>query len=57
MSNAVRPCYQSSVTHRACAKCGAHSMPVHLPTRQVGYYCADCCPACNPKPQPGKKEE
>jgi hypothetical protein len=48
MTNAVKPCYQSRLSDRACTKCGTRSKPVHIPTGHIGYYCAACCPACNP---------
>ena len=40
-------CYQSTLTRRACAKCGRNSVIVHMPIAHVGYYCPTCCPACN----------
>ena len=29
-----------------CWRCGGWPSPVHIPTRHVGYYCPECCPAC-----------
>ena len=41
-------CYQSAWGRQICWKCGAWPSPVHIPTRQVGYYCERCCPGCRP---------
>jgi hypothetical protein len=40
------PCYQCFWTRRTCWTCGSTPHSVHIPARQVGYYCGDCCPAC-----------
>ena len=43
-------CYQMSRTERYCSMCGQRPAFVHLPTRYVGYFCAQCCPACRDMP-------
>ena len=41
-------CYQSELIRRRCSKCGNTAERIHIPVRQVGYYCEKCCPACEP---------
>ena len=48
--DSIRPCYQSTFAKRICGACGRIAGPVHMPTVQVGYFCAKCCPACKVKP-------
>lgn len=42
----LQPCFQTVFSVQACAKCGGRPTVVHIPTRQVGYYCEKCCPVC-----------
>ena len=42
-------CYQMSRTNRFCNMCGQRPEFIHLPTRRVGYFCEECCPACSEK--------
>jgi excisionase family DNA binding protein len=44
-----RPCYQVPLARirRQCSRCGKVTDPVHIPTSQIGYFCRQCCPACN----------
>lgn len=32
-----------------CDRCGRPASPVHMPRREHGLYCAECCPACSPR--------
>jgi hypothetical protein len=43
-------CFQSSRTglHR-CQTCGELGAVTHIQIHHFGYYCAKCCPACNPR--------
>jgi hypothetical protein len=52
MMSAPEPvaCFQSSRTDLKCRICGEWPSFVHFPIRQIGAFCAKCCPACNPKP-------
>jgi hypothetical protein len=44
-------CFQSLLTGlRSCQTCRQHTGVIYIPTRDVGYYCPKCCPACRDKP-------
>jgi hypothetical protein len=43
-------CYQLSRTVLACKACGKLPDVLHVPTRHIGYFCEQCCPACREKP-------
>ena len=43
-------CYQSSRAELKCRTCGERSNVIHIPTRHVGYFCGQCCPACRDMP-------
>jgi hypothetical protein len=45
-------CFQSSRTRlRCCQTCGELPDVINIPTRHIGYFCGQCCPACREKPE------
>src|SRR5579871_5419394 len=41
-------CFCCDTVVAPCEICGRRLQPVHVPTRGYGWYCAACCPVCNP---------
>ncbi len=46
----MRPnCHISERVRGCCDVCGNWPNRLHMPEELHGWYCAQCCPACNPK--------
>ena len=43
----MSPCIITSRMVAPCDRCGQPASPVHMPRREHGLYCADCCPVCS----------
>jgi hypothetical protein len=39
-------CMRARGTGRVCDTCGVVPPVLHVPTRQAGAFCAECCPCC-----------
>ena len=50
-------CFQSVDARTQCSICGKLAQPVHVPRWVDGWFCKDCCPVCNPKPEPTPRDE
>jgi len=52
MKSAIRPavvtkwCVQSWRVSAGCDQCHQDAVPCHLPQKEHGLYCVNCCPAC-----------
>lgn len=48
----VSQCRQSPGFMRHCVKCRTQPAVIHIQTRHLGYFCAECCPVCRTKKKP-----
>ena len=46
---AVSPCIITSRMVAPCDRCGRPASPVHMPRREHGLYCGECCSVCSRK--------
>lgn len=48
LAGSLSPCIITYRMVAPCDRCGRPASPVHMPRREHGLYCAECCPACSP---------
>jgi hypothetical protein len=47
MAGSISSCIITYRMVAPCDRCGRPASPVHMPRREHGLYCAECCPACS----------
>ena len=47
-------CQRTKRATATCYVCGAEPQELHMPEKFIGWYCANCCPACASPEPPGR---
>jgi len=45
----MSPCIVTTRMVAPCDHCARPAAPIHMPRREHGLYCAECCPVCSPE--------